>query len=199
MTVAVRRATERDVPRIVELVRALADYEKAPAEAIATEADFLRDGFGPEPAFRVLVAEDPSEGPVSEVPPEAGRQPEGPTGEVVGFALYFFTWSTWRGRRCLHLEDLFVEPAHRGRQAGLSLMRALAREAIAEGCPRFVWQVLDWNEPAIRFYEKLGATVLPEWRNVRLEGEALAALAGDCPQTKPAHWSSAWSRGSSSR
>ena len=153
----VRRAVEHDVPRIVALVRGLAEYEKAPHEAIATAEDFLRDGFGPDPAFRVLVAELDD--------------------QVVGFALYFFTWSTWRGRRCLHLEDLFVEPAYRSRQAGLSLMRALAKEAVDEGCARFVWQVLDWNEPAIRFYEGLGATVLPEWRNVRLEGEALAALA----------------------
>jgi GNAT superfamily N-acetyltransferase len=157
VAVAVRSANEGDVPRIVALVRALAEYEKAPHEAIATEADFLRDGFGPNPAFRVLVAEL--------------------SGSVIGFALYFFTWSTWRGRRCLHLEDLFVEPAHRGKKAGQSLMRALAKECLAEGCARFVWQVLDWNEPAIRFYESLGAAVLPEWRNVRLEGEALAALA----------------------
>lgn len=124
---------------------------------VATEEDLLRDGFGPSPAFEVLLAED--------------------AGEPIGFAFYFFSYSTWRGRRCLHLEDLFVRPEHRGKGAGLALMRALARLAVDAGCPRFSWQVLDWNEPSIAFYEKLGAKVLREWLTVRLEGNALMTLA----------------------
>lgn len=156
--VAVRPAVAEDVPTIRALIRELAEYEREPDAAIATDEDLLRDGFGPLPAFRVLMAED--------------------DGETVGFALYFFSYSTWRGRRCLYLEDLFVREAARGRGAGIALMRALAREAVDEGCARFVWQVLDWNQPSIDFYERLGAKIAREWLTVRLEGEALTRLAG---------------------
>ena len=99
-------------------------------------------------------------------------------GEALGFAFYFFAYSTWRGRPIMYLEDLFVRPAHRKRGIGLALMRRLARIAVDEGCARFVWEVLDWNEPAIRFYESLGAEVQRQWLNVWLQGEALARLAG---------------------
>jgi GNAT superfamily N-acetyltransferase len=155
----IRKATRADVPAVLALVKELAAYEREPDAVIATEADFLRDGFGESPAFHVLVAEE---------------------GDVIGFALYFFSYSTWVGRRCLYLEDLFVQPAHRGHGAGIALMAALAKEAIAQECRRFVWQVLDWNEPAIAFYERLGAKVLREWLTVRLEGDALASLAKRC-------------------
>ena len=159
----IRKATASDVPRILTLIRELADYEKEPHQVIATEADLLRDGFGEgAPAFQVLLVEDDA-------------QPGAP---AIGFALYFFTYSTWNGRRVLFLEDLFVEPAHRGHGAGIALMRALAREAVRAECMRFVWNVLDWNEPSIVFYERLGAKVMREWLTVRLEGDALAALAG---------------------
>lgn len=154
----IRKATATDVPDVLALVKELAAYEREPDAVIATEADFLRDGFGETPAFHVLVAED------------AG-------GAVIGFALYFFSYSTWVGRRCLYLEDLFVQPEHRGKGAGIALMKALAKEAVAKECRRFVWQVLDWNAPAIAFYERLGASVRREWLSVRLEGDALAALA----------------------
>jgi GNAT superfamily N-acetyltransferase len=153
----IRKATAADVPEILALIRELAVYEREPDAVTATEADLLRDGFGADPAFRVLLAEW--------------------NGETVGFAFYFFSYSTWLGRRTLYLEDLFVRPAMRGRGAGMALMRALAREAIDAGCKRFVWEVLDWNAPALAFYEKLGAKVLREWLNVRLEGDALARLA----------------------
>ena len=156
----IRKATRADVPAILGLVKELAVYEREPDAVIATEADFLRDGFGESPAFFVLVAL------------------EGPS--VIGFAFYFFSYSTWVGRRCLYLEDLFVQPAHRGCGAGIALMAALAKEAIAQDCRRFVWQVLDWNDPAIAFYERLGARVLREWLTVRLEGDALASLANRC-------------------
>jgi GNAT superfamily N-acetyltransferase len=141
----------------MELVRALAEYEREPDAVIATEADLVREGFGPDPSFFVFIAEW--------------------DGETIGFALYFYTFSTWVGRRCLHVEDLFVKPEFRGKGAGLALMRTLAREAIDKECGRFIWQVMDWNEPAIGFYEKLGAKVMKEWIAVRIDGEALTALA----------------------
>jgi len=153
----IRKATREDVPAILGLVQELATYEKEPDAVVATEEDFLRDGFGERPAFEVLVAQDAD--------------------VVVGFGLYFFSYSTWVGRKCLYLEDLFVKPSHRGRGAGLALMKALAKVAVESDCRRFVWAVLDWNEPAIAFYERLGAKVMREWLTVRIEGEALTNLA----------------------
>jgi GNAT superfamily N-acetyltransferase len=153
----IRLAEAPDVPLILRLIRELAAYEREPDAVVATEADLLRDGFGPTPRFQVLIAED--------------------AGEPAGFAFYFFAYSTWRGRPALYLEDLFVPIEHRRKGIGLALMRRLARIAVDAGCARFVWQVLDWNEPAIRFYESLGAEVLRSWLNVRMEGEALARLA----------------------
>ncbi len=123
---------------------------------VATEEDFLRDGFGTQPAFEVLIAED-----------------GGASSSPIGFAFYFFSYSTWVGRKCLYLEDLFVKPEARGQGAGVALMKALAKVAIEAECRRFVWAVLDWNEPAIGFYERLGGKVMKEWLTVRLEGEAL--------------------------
>ncbi len=159
MGVEIRRAVASDVPSILRLIRALADYEKEPDAVIATEADLLRDGFGEKPAFEVLLASE---------------------GDVIGFAFYFFSYSTWNGRCCLYLEDLFVVPEARGKGAGIALMSALSKIAIAAECRRFVWQVLDWNQPSIDFYEKLGAKVQREWLTVRLEGDALEALAARC-------------------
>ena len=152
-----RRAEREDVPLILALIRELAEYERAPDAVVATEADLLRDGFGVSPRFHVLMAEWNDEG--------------------VGFAFYFFTYSTWRGRASLYLEDLFVRPSHRGLGIGVSLMRRLAAEAVTCECDRFIWQVLDWNEPAIRFYESLGARVEREWLTVKMHGDAIAALA----------------------
>jgi GNAT superfamily N-acetyltransferase len=155
--ITIRPALAADVPLVLALVRELADYERDPDAVVATEADLLRDGFGPAPRFRVLIAED--------------------EGAPAGFAFYFHGYSTWRGRPVLYLEDLFVRPEHRKKGLGLALMRRLAQIAVDEGCPRLVWEVLDWNEPAIRFYESLGAEVLRPWLNVRMQGEALERLA----------------------
>ena len=152
-----RPATAADVPLILSLVRALAEYERDPAAVVATEGDLLRDGFGPRPLFEVTLAEW--------------------DGAPVGFAFWFLAYSTWRGRPTLSLEDLFVQPAARGRGVGKALMRHLARTALERGCARFVWQVLDWNAPSIAFYEALGARVLGDWLTCRLDGEALVALA----------------------
>ncbi|MBX3192525.1 MAG: GNAT family N-acetyltransferase [Labilithrix sp.] len=160
----IRKATPEDVPTVLQLVRDLATYEKEPLAVVATEADFLRDGFGDAPVFKVLVAEE--------------------NDAIVGFALYFFTWSTWVGKSCLHLEDLYVRPEKRGLGAGLLLMQTLAKEAVERGCARFVWQVMDWNAPAIGFYERLGAKVMKEWIAVRLDGEPLGALAGAKPANR---------------
>ncbi|MEZ4302187.1 MAG: GNAT family N-acetyltransferase [Polyangiaceae bacterium] len=155
--IEVRAAGAGDVGLILELIRELAAYEREPDAVVATEADLLRDGFGEAPKFRVLIAER--------------------DGVAAGFAFYFFTYSTWRGRPCLYLEDLFVRPAARRNGIGLTLLRALAEVAVRERCDRFVWQVLDWNTPAIAFYESLGARPMREWITMRVEGEAIARLA----------------------
>jgi GNAT superfamily N-acetyltransferase len=152
-----RPATPADVPVILQLVRALADYERAPDAVVATEQDFLRHGFGPTPRFSALLAEE--------------------DGEVAGFALWFFTFSTWLGKPGLFLEDLFVRPDLRGRGIGKALVLELARTAVREGCGRFEWNVLDWNQPSIDFYRSLGARQLDQWVGCRLEGDALRALA----------------------
>jgi GNAT superfamily N-acetyltransferase len=156
-SLVLRDATRDDVPAILQLIRDLAEYEKEPQAAVATEADLLRDGFGERPLFRVVLAEW--------------------NGELAGFAFYFLNYSTWQGRPGLYLEDLFVRPAHRGRGIGKALLVHLAGIALRENCGRFVWQVLDWNEPALRFYESLGAKVMKEWLTMRVDGEALRRLA----------------------
>lgn len=154
---SIRAATPGDAKVIVALIRELAAYEREPDAAVATEEDILRDGFGDRPRFEVLIAEE--------------------DGEVAGFAFYFFTYSTWRGRPCLYLEDLFVRPPFRRRGLGLSLLRELAKVAVRERCERMVWQVLDWNAPAIAFYEELGARAMREWITMRVEGDAIGALS----------------------
>jgi GNAT superfamily N-acetyltransferase len=160
-TLIIRAATAADVNEILALIRELAEYERAPAEVTATTTELLRDGFGDHPRFHVLLACD-------------GNQ-------VAGFAFYFFTYSTWRAQPTLYLEDLFVRPAYRRRGWALALMRRLAEEAVQRGCGRFQWQVLDWNEPAVLFYETLGAKILREWWTVRVEGDAIARLAASHP------------------
>jgi GNAT superfamily N-acetyltransferase len=154
---SLRPATRADVPHILQLVRELATYERAPEAVVATEADYLRDGFGHSPRFHVLLADW--------------------NGEPSGFALYFYNWSTWLGRPGLYLEDLFVRPQQRGKGIGKALLVELARIAVREGCGRFQWQVLDWNEPALGFYRSLGAEVMTEWLTARLQGDALRRLA----------------------
>lgn len=154
----IRAARPEDVGLILAFIRELAAYEREPDAVVASEEDLLRDGFGERPLFHVRIAEQ--------------------DGAPAGFAFYFYTYSTWRGRPCLYLEDLFVRPSFRRRGVGLGLLRDLAREAVERSCDRFVWQVLDWNEPAIAFYESLGARALREWITMRVEGPYIAALAG---------------------
>ena len=153
----IRPATPADVPTILHFIRELALYEREPQAVVATEADLLRDGFGPTPRFRALIADC--------------------DGAPAGFALFFTSYSTWRGHHGIRLEDLYVTPELRGQGIGKALLACVAQIAVAEGCPRLEWDVLDWNAPAIAVYERLGAHILTEWRIMRLSGDALTALA----------------------
>ena len=155
--VTIRPATDDDVALIAQLIRELAQYERLADAAVATEAGLREQLFGERPAAEVLVAEA--------------------DGEPAGFALFFHTFSTFLGKRGLYLEDLFVRPAFRGLGLGKHLMAALARIAVQRDCGRFEWSVLDWNEPSIAFYRRLGAVGMDEWTVQRLEGDALHALA----------------------
>jgi GNAT superfamily N-acetyltransferase len=165
----IRPATPNDIPLILELIRELADYEREPASAIATEADLLRDGFTEPCRFHCLIAEVG----LGSQPATDNLQPATP----VGFALYFYNYSTWRGHAGIYLEDLFVRPQHRGLGIGKALLAKVAAIAVAEGCPRLEWAVLNWNTPAIAFYHALGATPMSDWTTMRLSGEGLPALA----------------------
>jgi GNAT superfamily N-acetyltransferase len=158
MATAIRPATEADIPQILSFIRALAAYEREPDAVTATEADLLRDGFGPHPFYFCLIAES--------------------DGQPAGFAFYFFNYSTWMGRPGLYLEDLFVLPEFRGLGLGRALLENVAAIAVENNCPRLQWEVLDWNTPAIDFYRAMGAEFLDEWRNVRVSGDALKRLAG---------------------
>jgi len=152
-----------DVQLILSLVKELAVYERAPDAVKATADDLLRDGFGERPLFHVLLAE-------ARVVPEDEVKP-------LGFAFYFFQYSTWEGAPSLYLEDLFVRPEFRRLGAGRALLQRLAQEAVNRACKRFQWSVLDWNVDAIAFYESLGARLIGDWRTVRIDGQALHALA----------------------
>jgi ribosomal protein S18 acetylase RimI-like enzyme len=167
-TFALRPATPADLPAIVGLIRELAVYEKLEHLVVATPESIAPHLFGPRPAAEVVVAEVPAE-----VPPEV---PAADAPAVVGFALFFTNFSTFLGRPGLYLEDLYVKPAQRGRGIGKALLAHLGALAVERGCGRFEWSVLDWNEPAIRFYERMGATLLPDWRICRVTGAALAAF-----------------------
>ncbi|HVG61412.1 MAG TPA: GNAT family N-acetyltransferase [Hyalangium sp.] len=153
----IRPATPADIPAILQLIRALSDYEKLSDQVVVNEAQLHEHLFGPRPYAEVLLAE------------EAGR--------VVGYALFFHTYSTFLGRPSLYLEDLFVLPEQRGRGHGKGLLARLAQLAVERGCGRFEWMVLDWNTPAIQFYESLGAVVAPEWKLCRMTGDALRRFA----------------------
>jgi GNAT superfamily N-acetyltransferase len=155
--VRIVEAVEADVPVILEMIRGLAEYEKL-AHLVAATEEQLRDTlFGPKPGAEVLLA----------------RQ----EGEYVGFALFFPNYSTFLAKPGIYLEDLFVKPHARGKGAGAALLKELARIAVRRGCGRIEWAVLDWNEPSIAFYKKLGAVPMDEWTTFRLTGDALNSLA----------------------
>ncbi len=146
--IQVRRATENDCARMMELVRELAVYEKAPDEVTVTMAHFVESGFGPHPVWWAFVAEE--------------------NGVIQGFALYYIRYSTWKGQR-MYLEDIIVTEEARGKGLGARLMEALKEEAKEKGYTGIVWQVLEWNEPAFNFYRKFGARFDPEWVNAALD------------------------------
>ena len=153
-----RPATPADCPAIVGLIRELAVFEKLEHLVVVTPETLEPQLFGPRPAAEAVVAEV--------------------EGQVVAFALFFTNFSTFLGQPGLYLEDLYVQPAHRGSGLGKALLQHLAALAVERGCGRFEWCVLDWNENAIRFYEKMGATVMTDWRLCRVTGPALATLGG---------------------
>jgi GNAT superfamily N-acetyltransferase len=159
-----------DIPHILAFIRELADYEKEPAAALATHADLLRDGFTEPVRFHCLIAE-------WNEPSTDNLHPATRNSHPAGFALYFYNYSTWRGHAGIYLEDLFVRPAFRGKGIGKALLTSVAAIAVAEGCPRLEWAVLNWNTPAINFYNSVGALPQSEWTTMRLSGEALQQLA----------------------
>ena len=153
----IRPATSDDAATILGFIRELATYEREPDAVVATEADLLRDGWGTPARFTAIIADY--------------------DGVPAGFALYFTTYSTWRGHHGIRLEDIYVTPTLRGHGIGKALLARLAHIAVEQGCPRLEWDVLDWNEPAIAFYRSLGAKMMTEWRIMRLADESLTALA----------------------
>lgn len=156
-TLSIRSAQPSDVPQILAFIHDLARYEKAEHAVQANEADIHTALFGPGATTHGLLCEQ-------------GETP-------IGFAIYFFNFSTWTGKRGIYLEDLFVAPEHRHQGAGKALLKHLAQLTLAHDCKRFEWSVLDWNEPSIRFYESLGARPMSEWVGYRIDGAQLQALA----------------------
>ena len=157
-SISIRPADASDAELILRFIRELAIYEKAEDEVVASADDIRKSIFDADSARALVCSVD---------------------GEPAGFAVYFFNYSTWQGRKGLYLEDLYVTPALRGSGAGKALLRHLAGIAVAEGCGRFEWSVLDWNEPALKFYESIGASPMPEWVKHRLAGAALQDFARD--------------------
>jgi GNAT superfamily N-acetyltransferase len=161
---SIRNATAHDAALILDFIRRLAEYEREPNAVVATEEDLIRDGFGPEPKYRCLIAEWEN--------------------KPAGFALFHYNYSTWRGHAGLYLEDLFVRVEMRGKGIGKALLQRLAQIALQEECYGLRWMVLEWNDSALKFYETLGAELLGEWETMLLRGPALARLASaDASQT----------------
>ncbi|WP_115561097.1 GNAT family N-acetyltransferase [Xanthomonas arboricola] len=156
-TLQIRSATPDDVPLLHALITALAVYEREPHAVKASPDDLRASLFAEGATAHALICEH--------------------DGQALGFAVYFFNYSTWLGRNGLYLEDLFVRPEARGKGAGLALLRHLAQLAVQRGCGRFEWSVLDWNQPAIDFYQAVGARPMEGWTVYRLDGERLAAFA----------------------
>ena len=157
--VKIRSAAATDTPLILGLIRELAEYEKLAHEVVASEADIRESLFGARPAAECLIAEF--------------------EGKPAGFAIFFHNFSTFLGKPGLYLEDLYVKPQLRGKGLGRHLLAHLAALTLSRGCGRFEWAVLDWNEPAIRFYKNLGARMMDNWKINRLAGEPLKALAAE--------------------
>jgi GNAT superfamily N-acetyltransferase len=178
MEIQIRKAIKEDCPAIMKLVQELAEYEKEPHAVTVTMEHFIESGFGEKPVWKAFVAETPSprsgEGRGEVSPPPRSGEGRGEAsgegrGEVVGFALYYIRYSTWKGQR-MYLEDLLVTDAMRGKGVGKLLMDTLIEECKAKKYSGLVWQVLDWNEPAINFYKKYEGVVFDgEWLNCRID------------------------------
>lgn len=158
---SLRLATANDAPQILQFIHALAEYEKLSDQVVATEDKLRQTLFGPTAFAEVVIADY--------------------AGEAAGFALFFHNYSTFLAKPGLYLEDLFVKPALRGRGIGKALITYLAKLAVERDCGRFEWSVLDWNQPAIDFYQGLGAELLPDWRINRVTGSQLQQLAEQFP------------------
>jgi GNAT superfamily N-acetyltransferase len=159
---SIRLATRDDVPVLLSLIRELAAYEKKLDKAVVSEADLLRDGFGPQPKFRALIAEW--------------------KGEPAGYASFFYFYSTYQGRPALFIEDLFVLAQFRDKGIGQALLVDIAKTGVAENCIGLRWEVLDWNRLAIKFYEKLGADFLHERKVVSFDSEGMRRVAAQAPR-----------------
>mgnify|MGYP001369136624 FL=1 len=155
--ITIREATKKDSNIILGFIKELAKYEKAENEVIATESSIANSLFNSGSSTKAIICEK--------------------NGTPIGFAVYFFNYSTWLGRHGLYLEDLYVSATERGSGAGKSLLKYLAQLAVSKGCGRFEWSVIDWNQPAIKFYDSLGAKPQNEWITYRLSGEELRNLA----------------------
>ena len=155
--ISIRTATNEDAPLILNFVRELAEYEKAPHEVKASSRDYETSLFAEDSFAHALICEN--------------------NGIPIGYAVYFFNYSTWQGKPGLYLEDLYISPDYRGLGAGKAMLKHLARIALEKGCGRFEWSVLDWNKPAINFYESIGARAQAEWVKYRLEGQSLNSFA----------------------
>lgn len=151
----IRKGTKEDMSAVLALIQELAILEKEPDAVVVTVADLERDGFGSNPLFETFVAEH--------------------NGEIIGMALFYYRYSTWKGKT-IHLEDLIVKESYRGTGAGSALYTAVMQHAKAQGLRRVEWAVLDWNKPAVNFYEKTGAKVFSDWRVAQMDEQALTAF-----------------------
>lgn len=151
----IRKGLRKDIPRVLDLIKELAEFEKAPHEVTNTVDQMVSDGFGPNPIYGFFVAEN-----------ENG---------IVGLSLYYWRYSTWKGKR-LYLEDIIVTEKERGKQIGKRLFERTMKHALDENCTGMMWQVLDWNEPAINFYKKYGSVIQQDWMNCTLESSQIEAL-----------------------
>ena len=148
----IRKATKNDMPSVLELIQELATFEKEPDAVVVTVADLVRDGFSENPLFQCFVAEV--------------------DGKIIGMALFYYRYSTWKGKT-IHLEDLIVKESKRGTGAGFALYKEIIKQGKAKNVRRIEWNVLDWNTPAINFYEKSGAKVLGDWRVVQMDDKGI--------------------------
>lgn len=158
MELRIRKGQKDDLSSVLTLIRELAEYEKAPEEVVLTLADLERDGFGENPVFKFFVAEE--------------------NGDIIGMALYYIKYSTWKGK-CIFLEDIIVKSDHRGKGAGRMLFEEVVKVAKKMRARRVEWQVLDWNEPALKFYEKYNTHFMKEWMSCRLTEKEIEAVAGE--------------------